>query len=373
MIPAISYADLEFERVPVEFLSSRGVPQTRLQRVGVPHIPQRMINGIFYLYKSVEDARLGRYPGGTGFIVGYDGTFREDVPGLHFYGVTNWHVAVRDGFSVLRLNTKNGEPDIFDLGPQDWEFLPQKYDVAVTPLNLDEKIHDVMFVSTQWFLDRSDKTVGIGEDVFMLGLFIDHDGGAKNVPSARFGHISMMANSEAPVEQPNRYKGESFVVDMHSRSGFSGSPVYVYRTHGTDLSSSWKGHEIELIRVHQVQGARGRIRAHMRYLENDLFRLLGIHWGQFPEEWRSADGTNITGLSGMTCVIPAWHILEVLEMPKLRAQRHPGIVAAMEKRKRQPMAESSQTTPSPESANPSHREDFNSLLNAAARKKSQDD
>jgi hypothetical protein len=65
-------------------------------------------------------------------------------------------------------------------------------------------------------------------------------------------------------------------------------------------------------------------------------KLLGIHWGQFPEEWKLknlpseseahkasliTDGKYVLGLSGMTCVIPAACILEVLNLPELDEMR----------------------------------------------------
>jgi len=68
-----------------------------------------------------------------------------------------------------------------------------------------------------------------------------------------------------------------------------------------------------------------------------LFALLGIHYGQFPEMWEVTDNGKlihqseseplitgkkfIKGLSGMTCVLPAWSILEVLDMPKVKEPR----------------------------------------------------
>ena len=85
---------------------------------------------------------------------------------------------------------------------------------------------------------------------------------------------------------------------------------------------------------------RGRIQA------KTLFKLLGIHWGQFPERWELRDGAKLAesredliveggyveGMSGMTCVIPAWQIMEVLDMPILKKLRHQGIVAAAARR-----------------------------------------
>ena len=69
----------------------------------------------------------------------------------------------------------------------------------------------------------------------------------------------------------------------------------------------------------------------------NYFKVLGLHFAQFPERWEiKPDGklryeTNkeslikgkhyIDGVSGMTCVIPAWEIMETLNMPKLKEQR----------------------------------------------------
>jgi hypothetical protein len=68
-----------------------------------------------------------------------------------------------------------------------------------------------------------------------------------------------------------------------------------------------------------------------------MFLLLGIHFAQFPEMWEDTskgklrhnesheplltDGKYIKGLSGMTCVLPAWSIIDVLNMPILRKMR----------------------------------------------------
>ena len=52
-------------------------------------------------------------------------------------------------------------------------------------------------------------------------------------PALRFGNIS---TSPVAVKQPTQYREElNYRVDMHSRSGYSGSPVFVYRTPGNTL------------------------------------------------------------------------------------------------------------------------------------------
>lgn len=345
----ISWWDLDFDRVPVDFRSTSGVPQTKWLKVGMPRIPQAVVNVVFYLYASVEEARRGEKPGGTGFIVLFDGTFTEDAPTRAFYGVTNWHVACAGGYSVIRLNTIDGGTDIIDLGPDQWFFIPGMHDVAVVPLNIGA-VHQVSSISTQsiGFASAEMNTgphIGIGEDVFMVGLFIDHDGKTTNIPSVRFGNVSMLPSSKATIKQPTGYQGESYVLDLHSRTGFSGSPVFAYRTFGSDLANFWgeKFEEIELVDRNanfglstNYVGSNNSKRYSGRLRFQNMFVFLGIHWGQFPERWELKnrgiqesrrdlifDGAYVEGMSGMTCVIPASCILEVMNIPKLKELRHP--------------------------------------------------
>lgn len=389
MIHEIGWHDLEFPALlPARFFSSAGVPQMRWEPVGMPYIPQGVINGAFYLYQNAEDAEAGRDPGGTGFIVMYDGFSRggmhEHIPGYHFYGVTNWHVALQSGCSVIRLNRQDGKFDIIDLGPHDWFFMPGKHDIAVVPINIDQNSHDVSFISTRQFCEKPNfqngYKIGVGDDVFMIGLFVDHAGMGTGIPSARFGNISMMPSPIAKIRQPTGYEGESYVVDMHSRTGFSGSPVYVYRTFGSDLTESWRGEEVEVIDVRV--GGKNLDRGSGRIRYRSLFKLLGILWGQFPERWQvkapnrvrvtrqspndlSGNDRYIEGMSGMSIVIPAWDILEVLQIPKLSKLRQPDIFAAENSAEPKPMAVT--TERSVKKDNPNHQEDVNRLGKAAAK------
>ena len=307
----------------------------------MPRIPPQVINSVFYLYRTHADAVAGKNPGGTGFLVHYDGYKGTIVRRGQVYAVTNWHVACR-GHSVIRVNTKNGGTDIFEFGPKDWYFLPGKYDVAVVPISLKIETHNVAAIPTTLF-SQPDRGVGqraaVGDDVFMIGLFIDHDGITTNVPSARFGNISMLPNPAATIEQETGYRGESYVVDMHSRTGFSGSPVFVYRTFGSDLTTD--NLEFDHLQIDQWEERlrpNSRIGGAMtgRIHVETMFHFLGIHWGQFPEKWELHEksyleeasrkdlivkGGYVEGMSGMTCVIPAWQILEVFEMKEVKAAR----------------------------------------------------
>jgi hypothetical protein len=65
-------------------------------------------------------------------------------------------------------------------------------------------------------------------------------------------------------------------------------------------------------------------------------------------------GQYVEGVSGMTCVIPAWQIMEVLDMPILKKLRHPGMVAAQKARAAQPKPESAAPAAPDGDANPEH-------------------
>jgi hypothetical protein len=235
------------------------------------------------------------------------------------YAVTTWHVACRHGASVLRINRCDQGVEIFSFGPEDWIFDPQ-FDIAVIHVSIVQGIHKYAKLSTaDGFVlqhDLEEKKIGAGEDVFMIGRFVDHDGGPVNQPAVRFGNISVMPSR---IKQPNGKMAYSYCIDLRSRSGYSGSPVFLYRLPGYDLEET-------------LLTSDGLLRSGISYL-----KLLGIHWGQFPERWELIEGLSleaepsaapliregayVQGLSGMTCVLPAWHILDVLNLARLQQQR----------------------------------------------------
>jgi hypothetical protein len=278
----------------------------------MPKIPTGFLDSVIYLYRNRSDAEAGKNFGGTGFLVIMPSELFPDR-GSYFYAVSNWHVVCKGGFSTIRINTHTGT-DIFEFGPEEWHFLPA-YDIAVIPMPLNAQSHKAAMVPVHAFVQKELFTadlLGVGNDVFMIGRFVDHDGGQTNRPAARFGNISVLPS---PIQQPNRKKADSFCIDMHSRTGYSGSPVFVYRTTTADLPDYERKVEVEV---------------------GHYLGLLGIHWGQFPEflkiteeeEREEAEagvlikeGKYVKGQSGMTCVLPAWTVLEVLTMPTLRQLR----------------------------------------------------
>lgn len=310
---AVGYYDLEFDRyIPVQIKAadSQCLPFTRWAPVGMPRIPEKHLNTVFFLYPDKKSAQAGRNGGGTGFFVTVPS---ETHPRhKHLYAVTNWHVACQ-GSSVIRVSMGGSKPKIIEKDPSDWDFDRKSgSDIAVTPVELPkslEKVVSPIGVGAFALETNDDLDIGTGDDVFMVGRFVDYDGGQTNTPSVRFGCISIMP---VPIEQETGKVVDCYCLDMHSRTGYSGSPVFAYRTPGTDL------HLLEENHLFDMAGG--------------FLWFLGIHVGQFPEaleilstakkkQLKPVEKKYIKGLSGMTYALPASRIKEVLMMKKFRDQR----------------------------------------------------
>jgi len=283
----------------------------------MPKIPSVIQNSAFYLFPTVQDAEHGSNFEGTGFIIALPSKRHAKYGYGFLYAVTNWHVACR-GSPVIRLNTKSGPPDIFAIDVDKWVFDP-RFDIAVLSINLTDNHHIAPL--HEWMLvtqDFAEEEFGPGDDVFMVGRFMDHAGKDRNHPALRCGNIAM---NPTPIIQENGAKADAYCIDLHSRSGYSGSPVFVYRTPGSYLVDDPR-----------PPNAREQVNKHRNF-----FKLLGIHFAQFPEMWEVTsigklrhevsneplltDGKYIRGLSGMTCVLPAWNIHDVLYMKQLQEDR----------------------------------------------------
>ena len=72
---------------------------------------------------------------------------------------------------------------------------------------------------------------GPGEEVVMLGRFLGYDGTDENKPAARFGHLAM--GTTVPIPHPWGFTQMSFLIECRSVSGYSGSPVFIYRVQTT--------------------------------------------------------------------------------------------------------------------------------------------
>ena len=353
---------------------------------GMPRLNPDLFNAVFFLFERTPNGVEG--PVATGVLLGAVGD--QDARMIHVYAVSSKHAAP-EGASIIRVNTKDGKSREIELGPDEWQFIPGGADVSIVDVtDLFEDGDAVAFIPVNWHGTSKfikDTSLRPGEEAFMLGLFADHDGGNRNIVAARFGNLSMLATEDAPVEQPNGAILPSHIFDMRSRGGFSGAPVFVYRTPDGDLRNISYGLRRRTSVAPRLREDRlGREPPEIEWhteldIEDNIFvALLGIHAGQYREpvtvtkvkaESAIADGDIWEIPGGMTIVVPLWEVHKLLSLPTIRAQRdaREARVVASSKRKAEPESAKrhSATATEPVPDNSSHKEDFTRLLGAAVK------
>lgn len=271
----------------------------------MPRIQDAILDCVIYLYPTREDAEAGNAYGGSGFLAGVAGT--RDPNRYHLYAVSNRHVVLDGGASVVRLNNMSGEFVVVELDPNDWIPHDGPHDLAVAPIALYKK-HRFKFVDESSYLSESiikEENIGEGDEIFMVGRFINHDGVQQNLPTVSFGNIAMMPRQ--PILHPvYDWPEESFAIELRSRSGYSGSPVFAYVAPNAP-----------------------------RYKESETFGtkyaqwFLGVNWGaltqstpvltkhgiEHPEGLHSAISTGVNG------IVPAWRLSELLQSDRLVGMR----------------------------------------------------
>ncbi|HEX8069662.1 MAG TPA: hypothetical protein VF546_06910 [Pyrinomonadaceae bacterium] len=300
----------------------------------MPQIPQHFLDCSIYLYESKDSAEDGEHFGGSGCLVSvqsdpiYDpASFKAGryhkialVCPPHIYAVTNKHV-IEQGYTVIRLNTVDGNIDVLELEGDDWIKHPNGDDLAVAPIDLPPHKHAHYAIPSVLFLRRDSvySDIGAGDDTFMIGRFVSHAGKQRNTPSLRFGSIAMLPFEKIKLE--DGYMQEAFLVETRSISGYSGSPVFVYKpakeiTYVPDPSP-----------YIPVSGGTSREAI------TDLVgypMLLGIDCGHVPSYKKVLDaggsplqhGLKVESNTGMATVIPAWRLAELLNTEELVMQRN---------------------------------------------------
>jgi hypothetical protein len=353
--------EIDYEREPVERQTANGHSYTAWRPTGVPRIADEMLQSVFYLYPSREAAVQGHAAGGTGFIVAYDSTKVANT--FFLFAVSNKHVVADFGASVIRLNKTDGGIDIIEMEPHEWHFT-NRHDLAIIPIRVDLAKHRVKAVPFKDLITPDairGHDIGPGDEVFMIGRFVKHDGKLVNSPSVRFGNLSMMVDN---IEHPSLGMQESFAVEMRSMGGYSGSPVYVY-------PSQWNMNSGNI----QIGSTR-------------LF-LLGVDWGHIvdhsevrekiiaTEVQTAATGRKVSYIAantGMNGVVPAWRLAEMIKNnPWTHAiEAEEARIAAQEAAAKSGVS-LDVAPPQADDANPNHLADFTRLVDVAARKRPQDD
>jgi len=270
----------------------------------MPRIPDKLQRSIVFIYPDADAAAAGVGAGGTGFLVAVSGTTR---PEPFVYLVTNMHVACSEGRS-LRVRTINGDHDIVRIDGSDWITHPDGDDVAVCQIERDPT-WDIDAIGWQDVAATRPRlqelNVGVGDEIFMLGRFVGHQGKMRMQPLARFGNIAMMPGER--VRDGRGFEVDAFLTEMRSLAGFSGSPVFVYLGPGT---------------------YRGSEDGRMMPFYSETIGLIGIDAGHkctrapvLDLESRCYLDQVVDLNTGVSLVVPVWKIREVLNDDRFVAIR----------------------------------------------------
>jgi GNAT superfamily N-acetyltransferase len=275
-------------------------------------IDPKYLQATIYLYPSASAALDGVSVGGSGFILG---VMSPDNSLICRYAVTNKHV-IDGGCHVIRTNTPDGSLRIVETAPEAWTCALDD-DLAVAEFDGPAAGCIVM---DEVFLDEDCNIDGWpifpGDDVFLYGRLVTHDGQQRNRPVVRFGNISMLPDNDCPVKVGEREQ-IAFLVECRSLSGFSGSPAFVH------------------LAQPRLTDQRGWIPGGLRFLGVDCAHV--PFWSQAREAPHSdaprISETFVETNTGIAVVIPAWRLRALINDEPLATVRETALRTPTEARK----------------------------------------
>jgi hypothetical protein len=250
----------------------------------MPKIPDDFVKSIVILIDEQGQ------PIGTAFVTQFEES--DEKIWRSFYLITCEHCISK------RVKARFCSDAIRAIEPSQWQKSPTGDDVVA--LDVTETVLEanggIGNIAIKDAVERNQQFFGIGTDLYMLGLSVDEKDIGSNIPRARFGNLSAVADDRVRTKQGNDAERPCHLGDMRSRTGFSGSPVIGYL---------------------ELPGMDGNV--------NYKNRLFGIHSAQHQERIKLYDTSKYQAFeipSSMTRIVPAWIIRELLEQnPKLRDER----------------------------------------------------
>ncbi len=298
-------------------------------------------------------------PLGTGFVaINFidDYGFQQIVTAKHIFD------GIDDDEIYLRVNRLDGRAEVLPLARDSWlEHPDPAVDLTICGTGIPHDQFDILHLSLEssqdsmvlvdYSLDTS--PIGLGDEVFIAGMFIGRLGEVRNLPIIRTGTIAAM-----PEEKIKTTYGlhEAYLIEARSIDGLSGSPVFA----ATSLSFVQDG------KVGIASGVAvyliGMLLGHTQVINPSEI----IEIAQTAEKPKETKDAIVPLNTGIGLVLPISAVIEAVEQPKLNQIR---IDALENKRKTSgyiadSVAVSDTALPTTDE-NPQHREDFNSLLDAA--------
>jgi len=199
----------------------------------------------------------------------------------------------------IRVNSADGKTADIEIPFDVWFYHPtdSSVDAAILPWFNNEGLEittNPTYTAVTHDVIRKNG-IGIGDEVFITGLFSEHYGRKRNLPIIRTGNIAMMP--EDPV-QTDYGLMMAYLIELRSIGGLSGSPVYVH-LQWADPKHKRTGHILYWL---------GMIHGHWNVGEETSIDI-PIH----------DKGQQLN--TGIGVVVPAYKILEILDREEIMAMR----------------------------------------------------
>jgi hypothetical protein len=259
-------------------------------------IADEIIKSVGFVSRDTDPLRYA----GTAFIVQVP--YDETSGCLHL--VTAKHVADVVGADfVIGFNGKDGMPLFVKNAGVPWYFHPTEkdsVDAAVIPFASSRlRDYDISPIPVQIFMDEArigEFNIGLGDEIFSVGLFTRYFGRSTLIPIVRTGNIAMMPREPVPLGPFGLT--EVYLAEGRSIGGLSGSPVFCRNTVKMPALNP-QG---------QVKHLAGAGQIH-------LLGLVHGHW-DLPMDFSESEKLEAVNM-GVSIVIPAKKILEILYSPAL--------------------------------------------------------
>lgn len=284
------------------------------QRESSVRIPDLILKCVGYVCEVTHRDATGAYgdPYATGFFIAIPCESPELREMRMNYFVTAKHVAqqLTDRPIYFSVN-KHGGGVVQQIGVGNWWWThPQDVnaDVAITLVGVNPAA-DIIPVAIETIglpARLSAMNVGIGDEVFALGLFSAVPGNHSNMPIVRCGNIAMM-----PTEQVQTELGytDVYLVEARSIGGMSGSPVFVIPTLNQKVKRQVDGAIVPAFFSGTGETLLGMVQGHWDIREEDINKPSFTH--------DRKRGVNY----GIAVVVPAFKLYETVYQPELVAHR----------------------------------------------------
>ena len=261
-------------------------------------------NVVTFIFQVTE---TNSFPIGTGFFVAIPAkadpkvSFAYLVTAKHVLFDTNGHlpshIAIR--MNATATNEAFCNLQVFFTGPEASQVFihPDKsVDVAVIPLFFDFKRANITGNPVKQLAERESFrhfSIREGDEMFFLGLFTPFIGSKQNIPIYRFGRLAMLSEERIPFGQQD--DEDLLLMETQVFGGNSGAPCFFY---------------------FDERRAPGDAKV----------ILAGVVKGYF-QDWSEVRFVNTkqTPISsehvGISAVIPAYYILDILQCEGLQASR----------------------------------------------------